>query len=173
MTHTPFGVRRIGSGMQVQQGCALFQHLEAVRASFGNEQGAILAGGQLDAAPLQEGRRTGAQIQHHIEDPAGEAADELFLGVRWVLEMHAAHAARLGGEGIVDLHDAACSQQRRQFVFAEPAREAATRIATAHARHHHRAIDAGRLDAQVHDAIPAASVSPRSSIGPVPVPTSG
>ena len=73
--------------------------------------------------PVQKGRRTASQVHRDIEDLAAQAAHELDLGMRRMLEMHAANRAAPRGQGVVDLGDRLPEPSRVQFVGAEEALE--------------------------------------------------
>src|SRR5205085_12083648 len=67
--------------------------LEAVRETFGHVEHELVLFGQLDAKPLLEGGRIGAQINDDIVERAARAAHEFCLRVGRVLKVHAAQCA--------------------------------------------------------------------------------
>ena len=66
-----------------------------------------VVGREALGVPLQEGRRAGSKVDGDVPDVAAQAAHELHLGMRRMLEMQAAHRRRGGGQRVVDLRDRA------------------------------------------------------------------
>ena len=84
-----------------------------MRNAFGHVEHAPVVGGQLDRLPLTVGRRRGPQVDDHVEQRAARAPDDLGLGVRGALEVHAAQGAALVIERQVALGEGRFNAARR------------------------------------------------------------
>src|SRR5438270_10657940 len=99
-----------------------------MRTSFWNDQHAAIRRCQLLGMPSQEGRRSLAQIDGHVEDAALDASDQLHFRVRRGLIVQTAKRADARCTRIVDLHDAAVLHDRTQLLFTEPTSKSAALI---------------------------------------------
>jgi len=106
---TAGGGRLVGGTDLVQDLGAVGERLEAVRAPLRDVERATVVLVQPDPVPpeVRVGRRT--EVEHDVEDRAADAADELRLFVRRVLEVHAAQRPRARRAG-----DARLGQLGRQ-----------------------------------------------------------
>ena len=73
--------------------------------AFGHVESSVVVRGELDRDVVEVGRAFGAQVDDDVEDRASRAPDELRLGRRRVLEVHAPHGAFTSIEGDVRLGD--------------------------------------------------------------------
>lgn len=89
--------------VKVEQLAVTLQRLEAMGATFRDDQHARVLRGQLLGVPLQEGWRSGAQVGCDVPDAALDAANELHFRMRRMLKMHSAHRAGAGCARPVDL----------------------------------------------------------------------
>ncbi|RAM63594.1 hypothetical protein RB25_09750 [Herbaspirillum rubrisubalbicans] len=120
----------VGS-VQIKQLAVGDKSLEAVRATFWNEYGVIIASREREAVPLQKSGRASTQVDHHVKDGARHAANDLFLGQGRMLEMQPAYATHLLGQGVIDLDDGFALQCRLQVTVAVPARKVAALVTDA------------------------------------------
>ena len=104
--------------MYVQHFTIIFQRLEAMGKTFRDEQAAPVGRTELFGMPLQEGRRTGTQVDSDIQHAAAQAGYIFGFGVRRVLEMQPAHGGLAGGIGVVDLCNAALTESRLPLILA-------------------------------------------------------
>ena len=156
MMDAAFRAGHVGDRVAIEHVDVVGERLEAVREAFGDEQGDAVVGAEPLGVPAQEGRRAAAQVDGDVEHFAAQAVDELFLGLRRMLEVQAAHAAALRGVRVVDLRHRPAPAGLAQFVGAEDAREEAARVADRRAPHAHQAGERRRFDLQAfHVARPA------------------
>ena len=102
--------------------------LVAVREPLRHVQRAAVVLVQLDARCSEVCRALGPQVDDDVDDRAARAADDLRLGLRRILEMHAAQRARRRVEGDVRLGDHGLEPVIGELVLAERAREVAARV---------------------------------------------
>ena len=122
--------------MEIKHFAVVAQGLEAMREAFRDDQCSVVVGAEDFAVPAQEGRRVAAQVDGDVEHFAAQAADELGFGMRRPLEVHAAHRAPAGGEGVVDLGDMAAGQDFGEFLKAEQAFQIAATVTQRFALQH-------------------------------------
>ena len=103
----------------------VLETLIAMRDSVGDIEHPPVAGAELGAEPMAEGRRAGAKIDHDIEDAAAGAADKLHLRMRLALIMHAAQSAAAGIERHAGLRDLRLQPAAPKFLLAIGSREKA------------------------------------------------
>ena len=82
----------------------------------------VLLGRQDDRNPAAEGRRIRPKIDRDVEQPAGEAADQLALRGRMGLEMKAADRARPNAQRLVVLDELDVPERARQKCSAGKSR---------------------------------------------------
>src|SRR2546426_433769 len=88
-----FAAGRVGFAHLVARLGRVFQGLIPVREAFGHVQGPVPVGAQLQGDVLQERRALGPQVHDDVEDRPAGGADQLRLGVRRILEVHASQRA--------------------------------------------------------------------------------
>ena len=113
----------VGGGVAIQQFDIVGQRLKTVGKAFRDQQRPAVVRRQAFRVPVQKGRRVGAQIHRHIPHLAADAAHQLHLGMRRMLEVHAAHRAARRRVGVVDLGDGLGPAGSGQFFSAEQARQ--------------------------------------------------
>lgn len=96
---------------------------KSVSATFGDEELVDLVRRKLCAKPLPEGRALGPQIDDDVEDRASRHLDQLSLGKRLVLEMHAAQGVGLVVVGKIALCECKIDTRGGEFVRAIGSRE--------------------------------------------------
>ena len=89
----------------VDEAGVVFQAEEAVGEANRNVHDVTVGGGKLERGGLAEGRGILPQIEQNIEHATGDAVNELLVGVRRDLEVHAAQDSGGGGgeEFLADL----------------------------------------------------------------------
>jgi hypothetical protein len=80
-----------------------FKALHVVGEPFWDQQAFALVRRQIDAEPLAECWRLGPQVHRYVEDPAGDAGDDLRLSAGLPLHMEALDRAEVSGAGQIDV----------------------------------------------------------------------
>ena len=91
-----FGLGVIEVVALVLEDGTLGKHGEAMGKALRNKELTVVLGTELAGEPLPEGGRGATQVDSHIEHPTLDAAHQLALGVRGLLEMQTAHHAIAG-----------------------------------------------------------------------------
>jgi hypothetical protein len=69
------------------------ERLEPMRTTGRDIEAEVVFGGQLKRFPAPMAWRVRPQVGHHVVNGAARAANELYLGMRWPLEVHPAQRA--------------------------------------------------------------------------------
>ena len=97
-----------------------------MRETFRDHESPGVLSAEYRAVPPQIRRRSGPHVDRHVENFAAQAGDDLGLGVRFGLEMHAPHHAPLARDGSVGLRDLPPADEDAKFVEAiKPLKETA------------------------------------------------
>ena len=88
--------RSVELRVKVEQFTVTLQYLEAMSTALRDNQHARILCGQFFSVPLQQGRRSGAQVDHDVPRPAFNAANEFHFCMGRALKMHSAHRAGAG-----------------------------------------------------------------------------
>src|SRR4029453_1944134 len=89
----------VGDAHLVEHLAVVAESEEAVGEASGHVEPPMAPGGELDRGPLGEAGRAFAQVYDHVVDGAGDAGDQLVLGVRRRLQVHAPERPALPVEG--------------------------------------------------------------------------
>ena len=120
-----------------------------MRTSSGNEERPPVVCCKFAAEGLAERGRGGAQIDRHIEKPAPHTADDLCLGRRQRLVVHAAQCQGMRVAAQPGLPDAELDARGCERVGIEQAMEVAALVAMQRRVRDVEACKTGRLEAHV------------------------
>jgi len=120
----------IRCGVKVEEFAVVAESLEAMSKSFGYEKASKVAIREDLTMPLQKSGRARAEIDGNIKNLSPQAANELRLGIGWVLEVEAASGSCLSSKGMIDLLDRAPERDLGELLGGENALQIAAIVSS-------------------------------------------